>query len=140
MILLQTTKKILKAVLPILILGALILVYHNYNPTLASFYLPCPLYYTTDIYCTGCGSQRAIHHLLHFEIGKAFSYNLFLVLSFPLLIYAVGVQYINFVWNTKFRIKLFYSNAFIFIYFGLAVLYMILRNLDIPPFNYLAPG
>ncbi len=136
----QTTRKnILKALLPILVLGVLAFIYHSYNPSLATFYLPCPLYYTTDLYCAGCGSQRALHHLMHFEIGKAFGYNPFLVISIPLLIYAVVVQYVNFVWNTRFRVKLFYSNTFIVIYFGLAILYMILRNIEVEPFNFLAP-
>lgn len=137
---LPDSKKLFKATLPILILGGFFVVYYLFNPSQASFYLPCPLYYATDLYCAGCGSQRALHHLMHFEIGKAFGYNPFLVLSIPLLIYAVGVQYINFVWDTKFRVKLFYSNTFIIIYFGLAILYSVLRNIPLEPFSFLAPG
>jgi len=137
---LPVSKKLLRVTLPLLAVGALFLVYYLFNPSHSGFYLPCPLYYTTDLYCAGCGSQRALHHLMHFEFGKAFGYNPFLVLSMPLLVYALGVQYINFVWNTKFRIKLFYSNTFIVIYFGLAILYSVLRNIPKEPFSFLAPG
>jgi ABC-type amino acid transport system permease subunit len=39
----------------------------------------------TGLKCPGCGSQRAIHSLLHFDFVQAFRYNALLVLSLPLL-------------------------------------------------------
>lgn len=36
--------------------------------------------------CPGCGSQRAVHHLLNAEIKQAFTLNPLLVLSIPYLI------------------------------------------------------
>lgn len=131
-------KNILKAILPIAVLGGLLFLYHSFNPA-SHFFLPCPLYYMTDLYCAGCGSQRALHHLMHFDVITAFRYNPLLVLTLPLLIYALGVQYINFVTGSKHRVKLFYSNIFIIVYFGVAILYSVLRNIPHEPFNYLAP-
>lgn len=48
--------------------------------------LICPFEYLTGLKCPGCGSQRALHHLLHFEIGDALRDNAFLVISVPLLL------------------------------------------------------
>lgn len=133
------TKNILKATLPIAVLGGLLILYHSFNPSQHSFFLPCPLKYTTDLYCAGCGSQRAIHHLMHFEFFQAFRYNPLLVLTIPLLIYALVIEYLNFAFGTKHRVKLFYSNKFIVIYFGIAIIYAVLRNIPTEPFSYLAP-
>lgn len=135
----QDFKIFLRAMLPLLLLGVLVLIYYAFNPAHFSFFLPCPLYYMTDLYCAGCGSQRALHHLMHFDVISAFRYNPLLVLTLPLLIYALGVQYINFVTGSKHRVKLFYSNVFIIVYFGVAILYSVLRNIPHEPFNYLAP-
>jgi hypothetical protein len=136
---LQDYKILLRAMLPLLLLGALVLLYYTFNPAHFSFFLPCPLYYTTDLYCAGCGSQRAIHHLMHFDVFSAFRYNPLLVLTMPLLIYALALEYINFVTGSKHRVKLFYSNIFILVYFGIAIVYSVLRNIPHEPFNYLAP-
>jgi len=136
---LLNSKTFLKAILPLLLLGVLFFVYYVFNPSQSSFFLPCPLKYTTDLYCAGCGSQRAIHHLMHFEIFAAFRYNPLLILSIPLLIYALIVEYLNFAFGTKHRVKLFYSNVFIVVYFGIAIVYSVLRNIPEEPFKYLAP-
>ena len=59
-------------------------VYTLFDP--ASGYFPqCPFLYFTGLQCPGCGSQRAIHALLHADLSSAWSYNPFLMLSVPLL-------------------------------------------------------
>lgn len=39
----------------------------------------------TGLLCPGCGSQRALHDLLHGHIAEAFSHNALMVLTLPLL-------------------------------------------------------
>ena len=45
----------------------------------------CPFHALTGLLCPGCGSQRALHDLLHGLIGEAFRHNALLVISIPLL-------------------------------------------------------
>ena len=52
----------------------------------------CLFYILTGLKCPGCGSQRALHALLHLNIGEAFRYNAMLVVAVPfLLFYAAAV-------------------------------------------------
>lgn len=54
-------------------------------------FLKCPLYALTGFQCPLCGSQRAIHHLLHLHPVSAFSYNPWLVaVGIYALMYAAG--------------------------------------------------
>lgn len=73
------------------ILLTLGVVYFIFNPATSTLFPHCPFLVMTGLKCPGCGSQRAIHSLLHLNIGSAISYNFMLVASIPLvaiLIYA----------------------------------------------------
>ncbi|MDR1406304.1 MAG: DUF2752 domain-containing protein [Prevotellaceae bacterium] len=50
-------------------------VYYTFNPATTVYFPPCPVYKLTGFRCPGCGSQRAIHSLLHGDFGQAFSDN-----------------------------------------------------------------
>lgn len=135
----EHSNKFLKSALILIFFGGVFFVYTIYNPSQHSFFIPCPFNYITGYHCPGCGSQRAIHQLLHLNILNALRFNPFLVLSLPVIIYGLGIQIWNFIFETQFRFKLFYSKIFIYGYFGIAVLYWFLRNLPYYPFNLLAP-
>lgn len=49
----------------------------------AEVFLRCPLEWTTGLKCPGCGSQRAVHHLMHGQISHAFYYNALAVMALP---------------------------------------------------------
>jgi hypothetical protein len=134
----QESTKFFKIALIAILLGGFVFIYYFFNPSL-SFFIPCPLHYITGFYCPGCGSQRAIHHLLHGNFIGAFRFNPLMVLTLPILIYGLAIALSNWVFGTKFRFMLFYSKLFIYGYFGLALLYWVLRNLSYYPFNLLAP-
>ena len=60
------------------------------DPTLTPL-LRCPFRALTGYDCPGCGSQRAIHALLHGELAQAWSYNPFIFIAIPLAaLYAVA--------------------------------------------------
>src|SRR5215467_11217544 len=48
----------------------------------------CPLHSLTGINCPGCGTQRALHAVLHGHLGVALHDNAFAMLSIPVLLYA----------------------------------------------------
>lgn len=45
----------------------------------------CPVYMLTGWECPGCGSQRALHALLHGDIAGAWRYNAFLLCMAPVI-------------------------------------------------------
>lgn len=61
-------------------------VYYSFNPSLYAFFPPCPFRTLTGLPCPGCGSQRAIHCLLHLDVVGAFRQNALLVLSLPIVL------------------------------------------------------
>ncbi len=132
-------KRTLKVVGIGLLLGILIYIYFLFNPSQHSFFLSCPFKSLTGYHCAGCGSQRAIHQLLHGEWMYAFRLNPFMVLSLPLVFYGLGTKIYNYLFQKQHRVQLFYKNWFIFGYFAIAILYWVLRNIPYPPFHYLAP-
>lgn len=132
--------KIINIALTILFLGGLFYLYSYYNPSQHSFFVSCPFKYATGYNCPGCGSQRAIHQLLHLNIVAAFRLNPLLVLSLPILIIGLGIKAWNYLFETTHRFTLFNSNTFIYTYFIIVILFWVLRNIPFFPFNLLAPA
>ena len=48
-------------------------------------FLSCPFRALTGLLCPGCGSQRAVHDLMHLRVPEAFAHNALLVTCIPLL-------------------------------------------------------
>jgi hypothetical protein len=46
---------------------------------------PCPSLFLTGLYCPGCGSLRAVHHLLHGHLLRAVGFNPLFILLLPYL-------------------------------------------------------
>lgn len=128
------SKKIFKIALLALVLVGGFLIYFFNNPSQNSLFLPCPFKLLSGYNCPGCGSQRAIHQLLHGNLVDAFRLNPLMVLSIPLIVYGLGTKFYNFIFETRYRVKLFYSNIFIYAYFAIAVVYWVVRNLAFYPF------
>jgi hypothetical protein len=136
----MNSKKLLNCTLVALLLGGIFILYYFFNPVDHSFFLVCPFKYATSYNCPGCGSQRAIHQLAHGNIRNAFGFNPLMVLSIPFLLYGFGIKAWNYLYSTDYRFKLFYSTFFIYTYFIIVLLFWILRNIPIWPFNYLSPS
>ncbi len=79
--------------------------------------------------CPGCGSQRAIHALLHADIQTAFSYNALMVTSIPYLILLVGVRiYQQFKPHTTLLLKV-QKSAYIWFFFTVVIIFSVARNI-----------
>ena len=133
-------KRLIILTLSIIAIGGVCFFYFTFNPTEHSFFLSCPLRYATGLECPGCGSQRAVHQLLHGNIREAFGLNPFLLLSLPLIVYSLGLKVYNYLFNESRRFMLFYHKWFIYGYFGLAILFAIARNINTYPFTILSSG
>jgi hypothetical protein len=56
-----------------------------FNPAEYAFYPFCVFHRFTGLLCPGCGSLRALHHLLHGHVSIAFRFNPLLVISLPVV-------------------------------------------------------
>lgn len=62
-------------------------IYFFYDPSQPGNWFPRCIFLTLTGYkCAGCGSQRAIHSLLHGDVVAAAHYNAALLVSIPLII------------------------------------------------------
>lgn len=109
------------------------------DPASSQLFPPCPLNYFTGLYCPGCGSLRALHQLLLGNWHTAWAMNPLTCLLLPFLIYGLASE-------LCLRIKgralpqIFLPGTWIYALCAVIVLFGILRNLPIYPFDLLAPG
>ncbi|MEK6154886.1 DUF2752 domain-containing protein [Flavobacteriaceae bacterium 3-367] len=116
----------------------MLLLYFFRDPGQVSFFPKCPLFAATGLYCMGCGSQRAIHDLLHLDVLGAIKHNVLFVLMLCLLSYHGIIRFMEFK-NKKNYPNLLYHPKTPMVVFLVLVLFMIARNIPIHPFNQLAP-
>jgi hypothetical protein len=69
--------------------AAALVAYFLLDPATNAIFPKCPFYVLTGLKCPGCGSQRALHALLHLQVGRAFRENPLLVISLPYLLTAL---------------------------------------------------
>lgn len=123
----------------LIIIIVLAVIFYFINPVEHQLFPKCIFHSVTGYHCPGCGSQRAIHSLMHLNFKGVISNNfLFLPAAF-LIIY----HYLHPVLNKKLKWKLpniFYFKKTPWIIFGVVVLFWILRNLPWYPFTVLAPN
>ena len=111
-----------------------VLLYFSLNPENGLFFPKCPIHHTMGIYCSGCGSQRAIHDLLHLRIGEAMGHNLLLIPAIVVIVQHLLVK-LEVLKGSSF-LSYRYSPLVVL---GIILLFMVLRNLRFYPFNLLAP-
>ena len=114
--------------------------FYIYNPADTDYFPKCPFLKLTGFYCPGCGSQRALHQILHGNLLSAMKLNVLLVLSIPFLIYHQIIKLNRYFGSFAGNIKsVFYSSNFTYAVLILVILFWLCRNIPIEPFSYLAP-
>lgn len=131
-------KSIVILLLVIISLGILSL-YVFWNPTETALFPKCPFHSLTGFYCPGCGSQRAIHDIIHGDIIKGIRHNYLFVLLVSVLLYE-AVIYVKFkafnqpTYNNLLQ-KPKVTNTILIV----VILFWLLRNVSLFPFTELAP-
>ncbi|MEA5596169.1 DUF2752 domain-containing protein [Rivularia sp. UHCC 0363] len=120
----------------IIVLAAIILYY--FNPAGSQLYPSSPFRALTGLYCPGCGSLRAIHQLLHGHFLAALDLNPLMVLATPYLIYSF-ISYTSPVILGQKIPQVYVKPALIWLFLKVVFAYWVLRNIPLPPFNWLAP-
>ncbi len=104
-----------------------------FEPGKTGFFPVCPFRALTGFTCPGCGTTRALHHLLHGDVWGAFQLNPFTMLLLPLLLAAF----------VRYSIKVFRSQpikgnelapAYMWALFIVAVSFWLIRNTPWYPF------
>ena len=75
-----------RSLLIALVIAVLILfgfIYYAIDPSVSTIFPRCAFLEFTGYKCPGCGSQRAIHALLHGDVASAFRYNALLLIAIP---------------------------------------------------------
>ena len=104
--------------------------YFLFNPSTSNFFPKCPFHTITGFYCPGCGSQRAIHDMMHLNIFEAINHNALMFFTFT---FGIGL----YLYSKKKFSGLIYHPKSPFIIFGEIFLFGVLRNIDV--FHFLAP-
>ncbi|MGL4328243.1 MAG: DUF2752 domain-containing protein [Tannerellaceae bacterium] len=107
-----------------------LLAYYLFNPAEQLLFPKCPFLLLTGWQCPGCGSQRAIHDLLHFQIMDALRMNFLVVLAIPYIMLALYCEWMR---TKSVRIeriyRLLYGSKASMTIAILFILFMIIRNI-----------
>ncbi|MDE6090873.1 MAG: DUF2752 domain-containing protein [Duncaniella sp.] len=71
-------------IIAVIIAAGLLALYFFAEPS-SGLYPRCAFKMLTGLSCPGCGSQRAVHALLHGDLGSAFAYNALFIIEIPLI-------------------------------------------------------
>ena len=82
----------------------------------------------TGLKCPGCGSQRAVHALLHADLASAFAHNALLVLSLPYLALLIGARLYVYLHPASSLRSTLESPLAIRTYFVITIAFWIARN------------
>lgn len=121
------------------ILAAVLLYFYFNNPSdKENVYISCTFKKVTGWDCAGCGGQRSLHHLLHFDLKEAIQYNAFLVLLSPYFLVLIYYAIKDFIYGTGYPKSFWFSSKIALIFVGLIFFYTFIRNLPYYPFTLLA--
>ena len=98
--LLAKYKKYLLITVATVFVATALSVFFYVDPSIYPFFPKCPFLIATGLECPGCGSQRAIHQLLHLNIAGAFRQNPIVVLYIPYVVVGIYLEYLG--GNKKF--------------------------------------
>ena len=117
---------------------ALCALYFCLDPARYSF-PRCPVHWLTGLHCPGCGTQRALHALLHGRVAEAIGFNLLAALYAPLVSFGLIEEAKSQLTSAPRCMTFFYRPWFGWGTLGLALVFAVLRNLPGPIGAWLAP-
>lgn len=104
-----------------------IAIYVIFDPSVSSFFPRCPFLQLTGLKCPGCGSQRAIHALLHGDVCGAARFNFLLVISIPVIVLYSFLEVCKMRFPRAYN--LINSPKIVWSIFAVVALWWVLRNM-----------
>ncbi|MGL4993401.1 MAG: DUF2752 domain-containing protein [Bacteroidales bacterium] len=117
----------MKKLIIVVIVFIIGVIYYIFNPSNYSIFPKCPFLLLSGFKCAGCGSQRAIHSLLNLDIVSAFRYNMFLVISIPIILVLIWAE-INRLRLPNLYAKI-HNSKIIIGYLVITILWGVFRNI-----------
>ena len=117
--------------LGVLLLIGVVTFYYLCDPMHVSVLPTCPVLKVTGWQCAGCGSQRALHALLHLDIASAWRFNPLLLVALPYVALGIVVERLAMhkeEW-ARFRKTCFGQRA-AWLALVVVVVYSVARNVD----------
>ena len=114
----------------VLVIAALLLfgfIYYALDPSASALFPKCAFHSLTGYKCPGCGSQRAVHALLHGHVAAAFGHNALLFIVVPwiaLCLFAEGQR----LRNPRLYARL-NAPLLVWLLLALVLLWWLLRNI-----------
>lgn len=122
----------------LLVVIVLAIVFFVVDPQKQSFFPKCPFHFITGLYCPGCGSQRALHCLLHLDFAGTVRYNLLFLPAALFILYHYSHKLMNRLFNWRLP-DLFYKKSTPWVVLVIVIVFFVIRNLPWYPFSILAP-
>jgi len=110
-----------------------------FDPAHSGIFPPCPVRYLTGLYCPGCGSLRALHALLHGDLRLAWAMNPLTMMLLPFIGYGL-ISEVHRHFRGRAMPGMMLSAGSIRALCAVIVLFGVVRNLPVHPFDWLAPG
>ncbi|MDR0704047.1 MAG: DUF2752 domain-containing protein [Planctomycetaceae bacterium] len=120
-----------------LLAGMMLIVLYQGHPSEYRLIPPCPFHYLTGLYCPGCGTLRATHYLLHFNVTTAFRYQPLAVSLLPVAMFLLGKK-----WYEHYRqknVRLPYEESVYWGIFFIICLFFAVRNIPSILLDWLRP-
>ena len=131
--------KIIAYVIGLVVSLPIVFLVYYFDPGKVGIFPACWIYKNTGLLCPSCGITRALHNLLHLNFLLALKDNVFIIILIALVI-GGNYYYIQCFIRQKKALIYLDLKVKIIIFFGIfTIIYTILRNIPILPFNYLAP-
>lgn len=102
--------------------------YFTFNPLDHAWFPKCAFYQMTGLECPACGSQRAIHAILHGNILEGLKTNPFILISIPYGFCLLLIVIFKTPFTDRLRAKLL-NHKVVYIYCIIFVGWWIIRNL-----------
>lgn len=118
----------------VLAAGSIFLFFFNPSSPAHQFFPKCPFLVLTGCQCPGCGSTRALYHLLHLHPITAFKFNPLMILTLPFLIYGFLGFTKSAITGKPYR-RIFIPPAYLWAWLVLLIFFWIFRNMPWYPFG-----
>ena len=125
----ETKKNKFLYIFGILFLLGILVFYYFVNPLSNNFIIKCPFKTITGLDCPGCGSQRAVHDLLHGNFKSAFSDNALFIIALPYAFVGILFEWFSLKYRYPKTRKILFGKTAIYIVAVTIILFFILRNL-----------
>jgi hypothetical protein len=113
-----------------------ILIFFAFDPTQVPIFPPCMFHQITGLDCPGCGTQRALHQLLHGNFIAALRLNAMFVISLPFAAW-FGLRWMLRTSRGE-SISAPLNSKWLWFYLAAWILFGVLRNLPFPVFQWFA--